>query len=125
MLTAEEIRGKVNVTTAPALARPDSRERTVPCVLPASQEKSATCGVIATEVVRVHLRAVVYADTGGLDKTARIESACPVLEACRVNQRVQVVMEMGDALRQENVYVIQSGEAEIAPYLNVLQEPLA
>ena len=92
-------------------------------MLLASREEVASCGVTATDMVLVHLQAVVNADTGGPDEIARIESARLGMEACCVNHRVQVVIQMGDALRQESVYVIQSGGARIALYLNALLEP--
>jgi len=74
-------------------------------------------------MVLAHLWALVTVDTGGPDKIAQTEFAHVVSGACRVDRRVQVVIQMVDALRQESVYVIQYGGALIALYSNVVLEP--
>ena len=74
-------------------------------------------------MVLAHLWALVTVDTGGPDEIAQTEFAHVVSGACRVDRRVQVVIQMVDALRQESVYVIQYGGALIALYSNVVLEP--
>ena len=60
-------------------------------MLLASREEVASCGVTATDMVLVHLQAVVNADTGGPDEIARIESARLGMRQAKVYRHVQFV----------------------------------